>query len=310
MGTYPTIEGIVERINGFPIYGVGVALGGITSGFDYVAPFRYARLIQPITLAVQALDTLTTTAVVELPLSLEVARSLANALRFMATPEQVAARANSDLTDQEVNAIRYAIQHFTSVLFAELPQADIYFINQKRAFKMGLLVGSAEMVLAKETIYLLAAETVDDIQRAGRCLAYDENTAAGFHALRAVEAVARRYYELVTDTSAINPKTGNPIRLIDIITGLRTKLGKVTTNPDEHPLGLIVGDLNRLRLIYRNPIMHPEMTLNANGATRVFNISTDAISAMIDDTQTGGSHFGALRIWLVSLQPQVPAPNL
>ena len=62
-----------------------------------------------------------------------------------------------------------------------------------------------------------------------------------------------------------------------------------------HPLGMIVGDLTRIRVIYRNPIMHPQMVLNENDAIHVFNISTDVIATMVNDVRANGAHFGTWR---------------
>jgi hypothetical protein len=146
--------------------------------------------------------------------------------------------------------------------------------------------------MSESAIEYLSPRTIADVRGAGRCIAFDEHTAAGFHAVRAVESVARCYYELVLDKSSAkaSPSGPKPKRLYDLIDELNDKAEKMP-NPLEHPLGMISGDLNRIRAVYRNPIMHPEMVLNDDQAIRVFNITTDVISAMIADVLTGGAHF-------------------
>jgi hypothetical protein len=294
--TYPVIEGRMERINGFPVFAVGASLGAIAIGFDSVSPFPYARLVAPFTLAITSLETLVNTAVVDLPLTFGVARQMLERWRFLISPEQIQARANSDLTTEEIAEVRSTMQHFTSVLFAELPQADIYYMTQKRAYKMSLFLKEADKVLAPDVILIIEDRTKLDIQEAGRCLAYDQNTAAGFHCTRAVEAVARNYYQLIADKYATEDGTANgaSIRLNKLIRELTTRYGSLGS-PVDHPLGTILADLNRIRVIYRNPIMHPEMVLTEKLAIRVFNISTDVITAMVDDVVAHGPHFGTWR---------------
>jgi hypothetical protein len=170
---------------------------------------------------------------------------------------------------------------------------------------MSKFLAEADSVLPSNAREYLSVRTTTDVREAGRCIAYDQHTAAGFHTVRAVEAVARHYYELVLDTHATEDGTvnGQPIRLKKIIDDLQRKYKNTMKEPSDHPIGMIIGDLDRIRVIYRNPIMHPEMVLTDNQATRVFNVGTDVISAMIDDIEVGGAHFKRM-IDLPSLKGQ------
>lgn len=303
--TYPVIEGVMERINGFVAYAVGGAVFGFIGPLEN-QPVPYARIVPTLTNVIQQLEVFLnpTSTIVELPLSQEVARALLNTWKPMISVEAIQLRAQTDLTEQEITAFRWAAQHFTSVLFAELPQADIYYISQKRAYKMSMFLAKAENVLPKSALEFLSPRTITDIREAGRCIAFDQHTAAGFHAVRAVEAVARRYYEQVMNTLATVDGTsaGKPMRLYKLVEALQKKCGTLPA-PLEHPLCLISGDLDRIRAVYRNPIMHPEMILTDDQAVRVFNITTDVIAAMIADVQAGGTHF-ARTIFLPHLNGQ------
>jgi hypothetical protein len=309
--SYPVIEGIMDRINGFAIYSVGGTLFRLTTICDFhnnIVP--YAALVSNWTLASQQLDQFVNSTIIEnrtvleLPLSVAAARALSEMMKNRIKPEEVTRRANDNLSAQEVMELRTSIVHFTSLLFAELSQADIYSISQKRAYKMSLFLAKAETVLPKSALEYLSERTTTDIREAGRCIAFDQHTAAGFHAVRAVEAVARRYYELVFDKPATvdGTTTGKPMRLWSLVTELTAKAGTLP-NPVEQPLGMISGDLDRIRAVYRNPIMHPEMVLTDDAAVRVFNITTDVIAAMIADVQAGGAHF-ARAIVLTNLKNQ------
>lgn len=286
----------MDRVNGFVIYAVGGALFRLVAHCDLLeGKVPYATMVQPWTLAAQQLENLVNSTVingrtaVELPLTINTAQSMLSHMRGLITPEVVQERAKDLLAPQEIMNLRTAVQHFTSVLFAELPQADIYSIAQKRAYKMSTFLAAAEKALPEKILPFLSERTRDDVRHAGRCIAFDESTAAGFHAVRAVEAVARIYCEEVKNAPALNGN-GEPLRLKELTDKLRSVHQKLGA-PVDHPLKNIIDDLDRIRIIYRNPIMHPEMVLGENDALRVFNITTDVIAAMILDVQNGGPHF-------------------
>ncbi|HWG05888.1 MAG TPA: hypothetical protein VG271_12815 [Beijerinckiaceae bacterium] len=298
----------MDRINGFAVYAVGGTLFQLTGICDVLNnSVPYTRLVQGWTLAAQQLETLINSTIVdghtivELPLTVATARSMLQHMKTLIALEEVQRRANDILEPKEIVELRTGIQHFTSVLFAELPQADIYSISQKRAYKMSKFLAEAESVLPASALEFLSSRTRDDVRDAGRCVAFDQHTAAGFHAVRAVEAVARCYYEQIMDKPAKDTKD-RPMKLYDLARELKDKADKLP-KPLEHALGMISGDLDRIRAVYRNPIMHPEMTLTDDQAIRVFNITTDVIAAMIGDVQAGGAHF-ARAIVLPNLKAQ------
>jgi hypothetical protein len=277
--TYPVIEGVVERINGMIVFTVGSGLMRVIALME-TPPVPFARVVSALTNAVQQLETFVNpqSTVVDLPYAMLAARQIIELWKPLLSEEAIQLRAQTNLSNVEIEHARLIAQHFTSVLFAELPQADIYYISQKRAYKMSKFLAEAESVLPTTALEYLSPRTIADVRGAGRCIAFDEHTAAGFHAVRAVESVARCYYELILDkpptkTSPLGPK---PKRLYDLIDELTEKAENMP-NPLEHPLSMISGDLNRIRAVYRNPIMHPEMVLNDDHAIRVFNITTDVI---------------------------------
>jgi hypothetical protein len=87
-----------------------------------------------------------------------------------------------------------ALKAFEPVLSAECTALDTYVISQKRGYSTPDLVDRSEVMLPKQTVELLDDTIIGDIRSAGRCLAFDAPTAAGFHVLRAIEAVMARSY--------------------------------------------------------------------------------------------------------------------
>src|SRR2546430_250240 len=101
------------------------------------------------------------------------------------------------------------------------------------------------------------------MREAGRCLALDCHTAAGFHILRAVESLALIYVTKITGKP--HPKKnrdwGAYIRVI------RNGQGKAA----------VADYLYHIKETYRNPIMHPEVRLSGDEAFALFNASLSAI---------------------------------
>ena len=116
---------------------------------------------------------------------------------------------------------------------------------------------------APETRGRLSIETIRDIKDAGKCLALDCHTASGYHILRAVERVVIKYVEKVTGTSY----------------GLKNRnWGAYITVLKRHNADAsVIGYLDHMRTFYRNPIIHPEDTLDGNEAFSLFNASLSAI---------------------------------
>lgn len=198
------------------------------------------------------------------------------------------------INEREASAITRLVKAFEAVFCSEMPKKGIFYVTAKRAYSTELLLNSAEKVLDGKDLDYLVEETKYDIRGAGSCLLFDQFTASGFHAARAIEGIARRYYELVTGQRATEDGTehGRPLNLWGLIAQLTRRLNTITPKPE---LGsLIISLLDGMRIIYRNPIMHPEVELKETDAARLFNLMIDAISHIIADIRDGGPHFSAL----------------
>jgi hypothetical protein len=165
----------------------------------------------------------------------------------------------------------------------ELDAMPIWFVTKRRAYSIDALIEKAETVLDPDTIPLLSARTTYDLRQAGRALAFEVPTGAGFHAVRATEAVARGYHEIVVGTK---PDEGLPLG--PLINGLRIKRDALTASlaiDREDLLHIIIEMLNRLNNVYRKPITHPDMVLDLPSALNVFDSAKSAIELMLEDAQ-------------------------
>jgi len=112
------------------------------------------------------------------------------------TSEFSAIDAKRELTWYEAYNIRTAASEFETVFAAELATFDTYIVSKKGIYSTADLIDRADMAFDENAHTSLSAEVLSDFQQAGRCLAFELATAAGFHTMRAVEAVVRSYWRL------------------------------------------------------------------------------------------------------------------
>jgi hypothetical protein len=155
-----------------------------------------------------------------------------------------------------------AAKEFETVLKTELNNADTYFIDPKGSHKTSVLITQAHREIPA-TVLADVPEIMEDFNQAGRCLLFDNSTAVGFHLMRATETVIYKYLRKLSgkDTPVKSRNWGVYI----------TALKKLDADPK------VVGTIQHIKDVYRNPILHPEVTLTADEAQVLFGLSVSAI---------------------------------
>ena len=164
------------------------------------------------------------------------------------------------------------IEAFEYVLSAEVARASLYHVDQVGGYRTRALIETAETVFPKNIREQLPGEDVTDVRSAGKCLAFDLPTAAGFHVARAVETVLLKYFSALDITV---PKVRNLGKYIEALSEA-VKKGK-GIDPK------VIAAVDQFRNLYRNPIMHPEATLSTEEAEILFALAQSTISAIILD---------------------------
>lgn len=160
-----------------------------------------------------------------------------------------------------------ALDQFETVLTAEMNVGNAYLVTKKRGYDTSDLIKQAEVLFPSELIWAVP-ESLGDIREAGRCIAFELATAAGFHIMRATELVLRRYFDMVTNGAA-RPDRNN--------------IGEYLAELDK----LQVGDtktratLRQIKDLHRNELMHPEVSLSLDEALALLGIAQSAIVAML-----------------------------
>lgn len=174
---------------------------------------------------------------------------------------------------------------FNNVFESEADHVFTYMVTDVGAYSTASLLVTADAHLSKLARSVLRDAEKNDFKLAGTCLALQLFTACGFHAMRATEAVARHYHKIVTNGKTEVDWTLNP--LINGNSG-KSQVGLrdqwvAEGKKNDSPLLLIISLLSAITSIYRNPIMHPEMTLNGHSAKTIFDTAAVAISTMVAD---------------------------
>ena len=173
--------------------------------------------------------------------------------------------------DADLTILKLYLEQFEALLADELDKRfSLYLVAKKGIFDTADLIDRAELMFTDEKLRaLLPDQARDDFRQGGRCLAFETPTAAGFHVLRAVEAVVKRYYEIVAKKPwpFIQRDWGRYI----------TELGKA--GAAKRVLDL----LTQIKDNYRNPLMHPEDNLDIHEAISLFGLTQSAINAMLQE---------------------------
>jgi hypothetical protein len=170
----------------------------------------------------------------------------------------------------QIASIQRDFSKFEAVLLAALQSADLYYVMPKGAFDtQALTEGGAALFPAD--LKIKAPDAIADVAAAARCIAFELPTAAAFHLLRATEAVLRHYFD--EKAGADNrPKSRNMGDLINTLS--QKNLGD----------GRVLAVLKGIKDLHRNPLMHPDASLNSvDEAISLYAAVRAAIGYMLDD---------------------------
>jgi len=256
------------RINEFQFYELAIAIHPITL---ISSDTKYSEVVFDWMTAKTALQNIFKERALEF--CYESANALYLALREIVPDDFDAAIAKiPDPNSQEttlgysIYKVKEAAEKFETVLSAELSNSDTYWISPKGTHKTSVLMTAARQELPSSLLRVIPEEAQKELDEAGRCLLFDNSTAAGFHLFRATETVIREYYLMVVGSIPAK-KSRN---WGSYIHGLRIR----KANPK------VTGYLEHIKDQYRNPVLHPEVTLTPEDAQVLFGVCISAMSMM------------------------------
>lgn len=166
-----------------------------------------------------------------------------------------------------------AVKEFETVFAAEVQNMATYFVSKKAIYDTNDLIARADELFTDNVRQHISEQSKHDVREAGKCLAFDLATAAGFHIARAVEGALVDYLkllcqEVMTGLKESQRNLGNYIKLARENDG------------DEK----VCGSLDQFRDLHRNPLIHPESVLTIEEAITLLGIAQSAIVAIVLDT--------------------------
>jgi hypothetical protein len=163
-----------------------------------------------------------------------------------------------------LQGVKNALKHFETIFSEELATQDSYFVSKKGIYSTHDLIHRAERAIEERIRSVMPDRAIQDFNQAGKCLAYEVATAAGYHVMRATEEMLREWHSLSVPNGRRDVPWGTCIAALK------------KHNADATTLGI----LDQIRDFHRNPLMHPEHFLTVSEAHRLFDIAKSAITAI------------------------------
>ncbi len=174
---------------------------------------------------------------------------------------------DKDIAEWEVHQIQNARHAFYLVFRSEIALLPVFLVSRKATYDLALLIEQGTELFPRAML-AKAPETEEDALEVGKCLAFELNTACGFHTFRVVEAVARRYW----DTASGGKPRPHP-----------ETLGQIAGQLEIQNLGepKVCESLKSLTKLHRNPLAHPDVILTADEAIATVGMAGSVVTHML-----------------------------
>ncbi|HKB65374.1 MAG TPA: hypothetical protein VKC61_05920 [Pyrinomonadaceae bacterium] len=157
-------------------------------------------------------------------------------------------------------------------------EINILSVPNRCAYSTTILIENGESLLPPDSKTAVTDYVRNEFHEAGKCLAFNVSTAAGFHLARGLESALRSYYDVLS-SRAPRPKTpsGNDFAMQGYIDQVRKWADSK-----------VVSALEQFTKLHRNPINHPEAVLTDDEAITLVGISVSCITGMVNDVKAKG----------------------
>lgn len=267
----------MERINLFDFYRLGNVLSDLTR-FREKSDVKVKDIVYSLYSAQWRVESL----LLGSPFPLGVSRSAAENLKKSldrikenylnkSDDEEDGATVSSPLSSRlksDLRSVKYYLDTFETVFGAEMAESTTYFVPRRGIFFTPALVDDADTSFPKSVVEHIPEKARSDWKSAGRCLAFNLLSASGFHVARAVEATLERYYQVYTKTEEVLIGWGAYINKLEKLDG--------PIKPEKRTLA----ELSQMKDDFRNPIMHPRVSLTEGDARMLFNNGESLIILM------------------------------
>ena len=167
-----------------------------------------------------------------------------------------------------IDVLKGAVDGFFISLQDEMDGLCTFTATNKGNLAVKSLAAGASKQYPKATRELLDDFIIDEVDHAGKCLAFELPTASGFHILRAVEITAKAYVHAATGKLP-------PIK--------NRNWGEYIVQLENAGAHSDVIDMLRVLKTKRNPLMHPQDNLEIDDGIALLCICQSAIDTIAAD---------------------------
>jgi hypothetical protein len=182
------------------------------------------------------------------------------------------------ISKEQAESVREMVHAFETSLQDELAKAPVFCCEDEKIgnYSVDKLLKGASNGYAAKTRTNLTSACLTEIDEAGRCLIYDRSTAAGFHMLRSIEITIRQYLLAIPGFQMPPLNRQNWGEYLQLLRNNST--AKEVTD-----------HLQNIKDNYRNPLMHPEDTLEIDEAVSLFGVAQSMNEMLIADMKKRGT---------------------
>lgn len=259
----------MERINQFSLYTLGKTLGALT---NRVGPVPRQDAFFPLMEAQRDMGELV--AGRPFPLSVSHADATTAVILIDSIVDQYYKERNESgelvfrfpqpgdepIPEWRWGQLRNTIGAFEQVFSAEMRENTTYYVPRRGIFDTAFLVDYADATFPPKLAAFIPEKARVDWKAAGRCLAFNLPSAAGYHVCRAVEGVLETYYQFFAK------KPGATLRGWHDYHKALESLKDQESGPSEKALA----ELDQMRSDYRNALAHPRVVLSDVDARMLF----------------------------------------
>lgn len=149
------------------------------------------------------------------------------------------------LERKDVKKIYNLMNKIERVISAELQGRIVFVITEKR-IKVEKLLDEIKDLFAQNIFNELPDLPRFDFKEGGKCIAFERSTAGAFHILRGMEGIVRWFFDKLNSSSGCKDDWANIVK----------NLKSLSVPPPSE----ILDQLDAIRVNYRNPTAHPELT--------------------------------------------------
>lgn len=270
----------MHKVNLKVLYDLGRALDGIDQVNAKDKPMNILGLLSPAKVVLEKF--LSEIKNVPMPKSRETAKNLYDFTKPLCQKLYKAMQANRIhvLSVDDVMRLTELLTSFEEELEHEVRIVNVFAIPDRDNYSITGLIDQGENVLPEGVRQAVTSFVRNEFHEAGKCIAFSLPTAAGFHLLRALEAVLRQYYDVMSGGKS-RPKQKH---------GQDAAMGAYINAIEQYgvdPKSISV--LREIKDLHRNPRIHPEDVMSMNDAIGLLGVVVSAIQRMVDDMRKKGT---------------------